>query len=193
MMTLATSKKFVKNILVIILVFGLNGCSTEQKDTVTISNKKRAPSLVAPIDVSKMAWNNELAQYLGKPVYRAGTAQSSKASTRVSGVEIWSKEGYSWPLDVVGQTVKVAGILDFHDFNLERKRKKELEEEGLGISQGRSYPDGVDGTYVIRGNYWCLWDDVSRTKRLFETDPLSDEELKKVWGVVPPPAEISSE
>ncbi|WP_299460118.1 hypothetical protein [uncultured Gimesia sp.] len=182
MKILETSKKSINNIFLSILVFGLNGCGTEQKDTVTMSDKKRDQSSVAPIDVSKMAWNKELAKYLGKPVYLVGIAQSSKSSTRVSGVEIWSREGYIWPFDVVGQTVKVVGILDYHDFNLERKRVKEIEDN-LGMSQHRSYREGVDGTYVIRGNYWCLWDDVPpRTKRLFETDTLSDEEQKAVWG-----------
>ena len=164
------------------LVWGLNGCGTEQKETVDVVVEDRDSTAETPIDLSQVDWNDELAKYRGKLVSLVGTAQASKASPRVSGVEIWSQEGYIWPLDVVGQTVKVVGILDYHDFDQARKRIKEQVARGR-ITQHRGYPEDVAGAYVIRGQYWCLQaDDLPRTKRLFETDPLSDEVRKAVWG-----------
>ncbi|MCA9006541.1 MAG: hypothetical protein KDA70_14815 [Planctomycetaceae bacterium] len=172
----------VARILFLSLILGLNGCRTEQKEKGAGADEKPDSPPETPIDLSQMEWNDELAKYRGKPVSLVGTAQSSKASTRVNGVEIWSKEGYIWPDDVVGRTVKVVGILDYHNFDQERKRIKELESR-VGKIQHRGFPEGVAGTYVIRGQYWCLQADVlPHTKRLFETDPLSDLEHKAVWG-----------
>ncbi len=49
---------------------------------------------------------------------------------------------------------------------------------------GRIIPDTVDGVYVIKGKHWVLVEDQSRTLRLFESEPLTDEEMRDFFPKV---------
>ncbi len=87
------------------------------------------------------------------------------------------------------QKEKIAGADEEHDsppempIDLSQMEWNDELASRVGKIQHRGFPEGVAGTYVIRGQYWCLQAEVlPHTKRLFETDPLSNQQHKAVWG-----------
>lgn len=186
-------------ILVGLATMLFNGCGSETvkngtraEDTSTAigpdeedAKNANGTTPVKPVDITDINGRDRLPNYTGKYVVCEGTAFQSKANTAVrtgwGGIGIVSDEGYEWPTEVVGEFVVVYGTIAYYDLTKEREAFQKAQAKGEPI-QGRVIPSEIKGEYVIEGDFWVLGDDGSRTKRLFETEPLSEEEVIRLWG-----------